>query len=218
MYARLLALCCLLYVSTSTGRAASAVPSGSELEVYLRGEAGSSAVVLSEMTRELASLMQHAGFRISWRQANEQGSPGGAAHLVVVDLRGTCTVPTADEPSEPPPAFLVLASSSVVDGKILPFSWVDCSALNRFLGPALASHPEAERAHIYGRSMARLLAHEFYHVLAQTDDHTQTGIAKPRFSTADLLAEHFDFETVALDRLHPRSPGLSTDDVSVAGR
>jgi hypothetical protein len=66
--------------------------------------------------------------------------------------------------------------------------------------------------------MARLLAHEFYHVLAQTDDHTQTGIAKARFSTADLLAEHFDFESVALGRLHPPSSGPSTDDVSVAGR
>ncbi len=217
MYARLLALCCLLYVSTSTGRAESTATAGSELEVYLRGDAGSSAVVLSEMTRELASLMQHAGFRISWRRANDPSSPSGAAHLVVVDLRGTCTVP-ADQPSQPLPATLVLASSSVVDGRVLPFSWVDCSALYRFLGPVLASQPETEQAYIYGRSMARLLAHEFYHVLAQTDDHTQTGIAKARFSTGDLLAEHFDFESVALGRLHPPSSGPSTDDVSVAGR
>ena len=33
--------------------------------------------------------------------------------------------------------------------------------------------------------MARLLAHEFYHILAQTDDHAPAGIAKARFSTAD---------------------------------
>jgi hypothetical protein len=62
--------------------------------------------------------------------------------------------------------------------------------------------------------MARLLAHEFYHVLAQTDDHTQTEISKARFSTADLLAEHFDFEAAALERLRPPSLGPSTDDTS----
>ncbi len=66
--------------------------------------------------------------------------------------------------------------------------------------------------------MARLLAHEFYHVLAQTDDHTQTGIAKARFSTADLLAEHFDFETIAIDRLRPPSLGPGADDASTGGR
>jgi hypothetical protein len=218
MYARLLALCCLLYVSTSAGRAESASAAGSELEVYLRGDAGSSSVVLGEMTRELDSLMQQAGFRISWRRANDVSSPGGAANLIVVDLRGACTVAAADEPAQPLPATLVLASSSVVDGRVLPFSWVDCSALNQFLGPVLANQPDAEQASIYGRSMARLLAHEFYHVLAQTNDHTQTGIAKARFSTADLLAEHFEFEPVALDRLRPPAPGSSADDASVSGR
>ena len=77
---------------------------------------------------------------------------------------------------------------------------------------------------LYGRSMARLLAHEFYHILAQTGGHAPTGIAKARFSTADLLADHFDFETVALDRLHPpvtptnsaTSPAIS--DEASAGR
>jgi hypothetical protein len=106
----------------------------------------------------------------------------------------------------------------VVDGKILPFSWVDCTALNRFLAPVASEKSKTEQEDLYGRSMARLLAHEFYHVLAQTNGHAAAGIAKARFSTADLLADHLDFETVALDRLRPPPAAPGADDPSEAGR
>jgi hypothetical protein len=218
MYARLLALFGLLCVSTSMGRSESSLPAGSEVEVYLKGDTGSSPEVLGEMTRELAALMQRAGFRVLWRHPNDQSPSGGAAHLIMVELRGTCAVPPLYNSPEPLPSSLALASSAVVDGKVLPFTWVDCAALNRFLGPAISSQSEADQAYTYGRSMARLLAHEFYHVLAQTDDHTQTGISKARFSTTDLLAEHFDFEATALERLRPPSLGPGADDSSVGGR
>jgi hypothetical protein len=65
--------------------------------------------------------------------------------------------------------------------------------------------------------MARLLAHEFYHVLGQTNSHALAGIAKARFSTADLLADHLDFEAVTLDRLRPPAAAPGSDDTS-AGR
>ena len=43
--------------------------------------------------------------------------------------------------SKPLSSPVPLASSSMVDGKVLPFSWVDCTALNRFLAP-VASNAE----------------------------------------------------------------------------
>jgi hypothetical protein len=148
MYARLLALFGLLCLSTSMVRSESTFLAGSQVEVYLKGDTGSSADVLAEMNLELAALMQRAGFRILWRHPNDQPSSGGAAHLILVELRGTCAVPPAGDSSEPLPSSLALASSSVVYGRVLPFSWVDCSALNRFLGPAISSQSEAEQAYI----------------------------------------------------------------------
>jgi len=217
MYARQLAMLGLLCVSTSLGWSESTLPAGSEVEVYLKGDIGAPDV-LGEMNRELASLMQRAGFRIVWRHANDQSSSNGAAHLIMVELRGTCAVSSAHDSLVPLASGLALASSSVVDGRVLPFSWLDCDALNRFLAPALLNLLDEDQDYIYGRSMARLLAHEFYHVLAQTDDHTQAGISKARFSTADLLSEHFDFETAALDKLRIPSSGSSGDDASAGGR
>jgi len=109
----------------------------------------------------------------------------------------------------------------VADGKVLPFSWVDCAALNRFLAPVASGQSQSQQDDLYGRSIARLLAHEFYHILAQTDDHAPAGIAKARFSTVDLLADHFDFETFALNKLRPPAPVASSvrsDDTSAGGR
>jgi len=53
--------------------------------------------------------------------------------------------------------------------------------------------------------MARLLAHELYHVLMQTSDHTETGIAESQVSSQELLAEHFWFGEIALTRLAGRT-------------
>jgi len=221
MYARLLATLCLLPVSTFFAQADSAVPTGATLEVYVKGQESSTPDVLSAMNRELGSLMQPAGFRVVWRGVSDPPSSAGAEHLLMVELRGVCTAQFLSMASTPLSSPLPLASSSVADGKVLPFSWVDCTALNRFLAPVVSTPSQAEQDGLYGRSMARLLAHELYHILAQTDDHAPTGIAKARFSTADLLADHFDFEIFALNKLRPPAPVASSagsDDTSAGGR
>jgi len=221
MYARLLATLCLLPVSTFFAQADSAVSTGATLEVYVKGQESSTPDVLSAMNRELGSLMQPAGFRVVWRGVSDPPSSAGAEHLLMVELRGVCTAQFLSMASTPLSSPLPLASSSVADGKVLPFSWVDCTALNRFLAPVASGQSQSQQDDLYGRSMARLLAHEFYHILAQTDDHAPAGIAKARFSTVDLLADHFDFETFALNKLRPPAPvasSVGSDDTSAGGR
>jgi hypothetical protein len=221
MYARLLATLCLLPVSTFFAQADSAVPTGATLEVYVKGREASTPDVLRAMSREVEALMLPAGFRVVWRGAGDPPSTSGAEHLVMVELRGVCMAQFSRMASTPLSFPLPLASSSVADGRVLPFSWLDCTALNRFLAPVVSSSSQAEQDDIYGRSMARLLAHEFYHILAQTDDHASGGIAKARFSTADLMADHFDFEISALEKLRPPAAVASSstpDDTSSAGR
>jgi hypothetical protein len=221
MYARLLATLCLLSMSTFFAQADSDVPTGDTLEVYVKGRDASTPDVRRAMERELGALMQSAGFRVVWRDASDPPSAAGAEHLVLVELRGVCSAQFSSIASTPLSSPLPLASSSVADGKVLPFSWVDCNALNRFLAPVASNQLQAEQDDLYGRSMARLLAHEFYHILAQTDDHAPSGIAKARFTTADLLAEHLDFQAFALERLHPPAAVASSagsDGTSAGGR
>lgn len=218
MYARSLATICLLSVSAFCAWADSAVPPGTTLEVYVKGQEASTPDVLSAMSRELGLLMQTAGFQVILRGPNDPPSRSGAEHLVMVELRGICTAQFDALASKPLSSIVPLASSSVVDGQVLPFSWLDCADLNRFLAPVASTRSIADQDYLFGRSMARLLAHEFYHILGQTDDHAPAGIAKARFTTEDLLADHFEFEAFALGKLRRPSSVASTDDGSVGGR
>jgi hypothetical protein len=80
--------------------------------------------------------------------------------------------------------------------------------LSRLVGPSIADEPDALRDYIYGRALARLLAHELYHVLVQTTAHAQAGVAKAQLTAAELLANRFQFEGSALgfSRPEPHMP------------
>jgi hypothetical protein len=194
MHARLLALSCLLVVSASIGHSES-IPPASDVSVYLKTARSTSPAVLDEMKTELASLMQ--GVHLEWRSLTGSPSETGSGSAVVVELRGTCSIPWHGDETQPVKNGAPLASTAAVDGYVLSFSWVDCATLSRLLGPSLADQPGALRDFIYGRAVARLLAHELYHVLLQTTGHAQTGIAKPQLTAAELLSERFPLEGFA---------------------
>lgn len=211
MFALFLALLCPLYVSNVVGYPE---PIDNSLVVYLHAGTGVAAQPLAVMKQELSALMQPAGFHVEWRNLGTQQEETGT--LMVVDLRGACQPPALSN-SEALSASVSLASSSVVDGQVIPFSWIDCSALSRFLGPSLAKASPARRNYIYGRAMARLLAHECYHVVARTEAHTTAGIAKPTFAVTDLLADRFEFEAIALSRLR-QPPPASREHIAIASK
>jgi hypothetical protein len=92
-----------------------------------------------------------------------------------------------------------------VDGYILPFIWVDCAALSRLVGPSITEEPSVLRNYFYGRALARLVAHELYHVLMQTTGHARTGIANAQLTAAELLAERLQFTESTFKFQMPKS-------------
>jgi hypothetical protein len=204
MYARSMAMLSLLLATALVVRSESARRPLATLAVHLKPNETVSSAALFEMKSEVEALMASAGFHIEWLDSRDQGAAATTADkLVVVSFRGNCSAFV--ETAAPQANLRALASSSVVDGHILPFAWVDCSALSRFLTSSLANTSRAGRDGAFGRAMARLLAHEFYHVLAQTTDHTAAGITKPSLSVADLEAVQFTFDSIALARINSRA-------------
>ena len=172
MSARLMALCCLLILAVLPGWTGSNSASSPNLVLYLKTAPSQPQGPVNVMKREVDALMSSAGFRVEWRDEHSASRNAEDAELVVVELR-------------PASRDAALASTAISNGKVLPFSWVNCDALARLLGP----QPDF----IYGRAMARLLAHELYHVTAHTREHGRAGISKPAFSRRELLSERFDF-------------------------
>jgi hypothetical protein len=206
MFAKSLALRCLLTVSVLGGCLSCLRAADHVLVIYEGVEPGQPTEPLEQMRREMQNLMHSAGVRVEWRDLRYREAVEGAEVVVVAELQGVCGLdPENTLAIEGPMHPRRLASSSVSDGSVLPFNSIDCRSLSRFLAHALANESQARQNYLFGRAMARLLAHELYHYLAQTRCHAHAGLAKPCFTVRDLLAAGFEFEgsTLAKLRQHP---------------
>ncbi len=199
-------------------RAGSDDPANSELIVYLRAEASQLGHEVDIMKSELAPIMRSAGYRVEWRGSDSQPETTPAT-LIVLHLQGACNVAAGN------PAFdsalaesNALASTAVSDGVVLPFSTINCAALARVVWPVLSQEAAARRDFLYGRAMARVFAHELYHILANTVDHEREGIAKSHFTNNDLLTERFEFEHTTLSKLLHSVPATEMVSEAPSGR
>ncbi len=201
MFARRLATLGLLSLVVGMSWGDSRETSASEMVVYFSADSGQSPRVLEYMKRELGQIMETAGYRVAWRETQGARPEQTAGPLIVARLEGICSLgagehvgPAAEQPAS-------LAWTPVVDGHVLPFSTVNCGNLTRTLAPMLAGEPVARRDFLYGRAVARVLAHEFYHILLGVTEHAAEGVAKSCFSAMDLVTERFEFEQTTLARL-----------------
>ena len=87
-----------------------------------------------------------------------------------------------------------LGWTHVSDGAILPFSDVDCDRVRVFLQKHLLSVRPADRQTAFGRALGRVVAHELYHIFANTTHHGSDGVGKPAYTVQDLLSDEFRFE------------------------
>jgi hypothetical protein len=191
MSARLLAAFCLFASFASESRAES------KLVVYLAA-ADQPAGPVGHMKRELGAIMLTAGYRVEWQARGQAGAAPDAPFLAVVELEGVCAAEAGRGDTS-----LKLARTPVSDGRVLPFSTVACGALRQAIAPAIAGQAPAVREFLMGRAMARVVAHELYHVLVGTTEHSGTGIARSCYTASDLVGERFGFGDAVLARLRP---------------
>jgi hypothetical protein len=218
MFARLLASICLINLGVGLSFAGSNDPADAELVVYLKAGADQPSRPIELMKRELGSLMHSIGHRLAWQDSRDPHRGWSASFLVVVELHGSCGMPAgSSSPDAVSGELKDLASTSVVENAVLPFSQVNCAHLTRMLAPALAAEAGARRDFLYGRAMARVLAHELYHVIARTSDHMRDGIAKPCFGVSDLLSEGFAFEQNTVSKLQHQAPENAETPVTTTG-
>jgi hypothetical protein len=170
-----------------------------ELAVYLSADSKQPAAPLDNMKRELSGIMESAGYRVVYGDPGAPDPQGQFSALVVLEMRGTCGMPGGNYRLERSVASgASLAETSVSGGVVMPFSRINCSNLTRLIGPMLADEAGAQRDYLYGRAMARVAAHELYHVMMGSREHTHQGVAKASFSVNDLLDERFEFDRAAL--------------------
>ena len=163
----------------------------SPVGVYLDFGEPASSTTVAAMQKEAAAILEKVGIRIAWRLVSENQGNEPFDRLVVVKFTGKCACGGFLHPTR---EVLVLGSTAVASGQVLPYSEVRCDELRRLL-PEIEFAADRRRGDVaLGRALARVLAHELYHVLMGTTRHASSGAAKLLQSTEDLRSDEFAFE------------------------
>lgn len=171
--------------------AAQTQPSG-PLSVFLSNAAAASPSVTASMRAELQELLASSGMNIRWHD----GSGNVVGRLAVIRLQGACR---SDAPNPLMPHQVshdpeALGSTHVTNGEVLPFADIRCDHIRRFVAIPLASTGSLEaREEMLGRAVARVIAHEIYHIVLRTTGHGKKGLARATQSASQLVSARLNF-------------------------
>jgi hypothetical protein len=147
--------------------------------------------VLAAIQQELAAIMEPIGIHFDWRSLSQANGSEVSVELAVITFKGTCSTSNLSAQFSNPGA---LGWTHVSDGVILPFSDVDCDRIRVFLQRELLNLDPAIRGALFGRAVGRVLAHELYHIFANTSRHGSCGVGKAAYTVEELLSDDFRFE------------------------
>jgi hypothetical protein len=146
---------------------------------------------LVELQNELDQLLSQGSRRVEWKLRSQMKTGEEATDLIVVRFRGSC-------PMEAAPRLLdergPLAFTRTSEGEVLPFSEVLCDKVKQAARSARHGGQLREGDKLMGRAMARVLAHEIWHITGNTHSHGERGVASRGLSGAQLIAGHLDFD------------------------
>jgi hypothetical protein len=164
---------------------------GSPVGVYLEFDESASKSTIEAMRKEASGALQRVGIQIAWRLVSENQGNEPFEHLVVVKLSGQCAcghiLPATRE-------ILILGTTSVVDGHVLPYSEVRCDSVRRLLPDVEFATDRQVGDAALGRVLGRVLAHELYHAVLGTQHHGASGLAKGFQTTLELRSDELPFD------------------------
>ena len=179
-------------------------------------EIAPSAVSISRMQEEVAAILKPSGIDLDWRSLKDRRANESFADLVVLRFRGACQGVDFTLPHEGWPNMIgqTLASTAVSDGRVLPFSEVECDQIRRYIAPNVTRLSADQRAEVYGRALGRVIAHELYHVFMGTQCHAREGVARSFHTRRDLTEKEFRF--TAKETQEIRDVKFRSQDAAVA--
>jgi hypothetical protein len=149
------------------------------LGIFLKFDVIPGQVSLQEMKDEVTRILRPTGIAVHWRLLEENQGTESFSEIAVFQFRGTCAAHTAHENATH--REFTLATTSVTDGKVQPFSEVACDEVAHVL-PATPG----DRQKALGKILGRVMVHELFHSLGNATLHTGRGIRKSTHAALDL--------------------------------
>ncbi len=173
-------------------------PDSSEVTVtvVMRFEDAFSRNSMEVMKRELDHIFHRSAVRLDWRFCPEPLGKEFANNLAVVDFKGKCR--TEDVSSA---GSRTLGITHILGGHVTPYAEVHCDQIQEVLHNAVGGEGFPQREILLGRALARVLAHELYHILTRTQKHGQSGITRRVLTPQDLVGNGLEFDRAELDEI-----------------
>lgn len=136
-------------------------------------------------------MLNGVGLQLDIRERNDIAPHEQFAGLVLFEMKGSCSMDAlpanALRVNTRSAERAVLAMAYSADGAILPFGVVECDqvrkSLQRIVGRAA---PQSDQA-AFGSALGLVIAHEIYHMLAHSSQHTRHGVTKESLSPRELV-------------------------------
>jgi hypothetical protein len=149
---------------------------------------------LGWMQTELGEILKPAGISIETRFSRDVRPGDAFERLAVIHFKGSCSMNREFRYVDRGPFGMVQR----IDGEILPFIDVYCDRIHQRVREDLRGQTESERIRKFGRAIARVIAHELYHVFSQSARHAKSGINKFGYTADDLLCERLELDSESI--------------------
>jgi hypothetical protein len=170
-------------------------PKNPTLGIFMEFEAVPGDSSVEVMQREVTDLLKPSGISVNWRMTEQNKGDEPYQRLVVFKFNGNCradgraSLPVAGKAFLPEPGESVsVGDAKVENGKVLPFSEVRCDEVKKALSYMTPAASQEQRQVALGIAMARVVAHELYHMLARTTSHAMKGLAKASQPLPELIS------------------------------
>lgn len=156
------------------------------------------APVIRSMEAEVESIVSPVGVALAWVPLKGQSEYPTATDLMVVTFRGECDPGRGIVPVRTPGP---LGWAYMSGAEVIPFADVDCNRLRQLLWTDLDGTKPLARQSLLGRALGAVVAHELYHVLARTKNHSSACLGKAVLSNRDLMDERCRFQAQEIHRI-----------------
>lgn len=178
---------------------AAAAYSGSPAEhmptiaVFLSFDNPAAEISVDSMKQEAGKVLLTAEIALDWRSLQENRGDEPADALAVLRFKGTCQSGTTSPDDDT--ALLgriVLASTKISDGRVLPFGEVECDRIRDYISH-MQSGSASQREHLLGRVLGRIVAHELFHIVARTARHSHSFPTQSVHTAREFALKSFKF-------------------------
>lgn len=173
------------------------------ITVVLQAPESASPAAMDALKTEMRAIMHDSGVELNLRESNVRTGEV-FPDLIVVKLTGRCATDAMPVMfDERGPEGLAFTHSS--DRYLLPFAEVPCDRVRAAIRTAMWGDDYRRANFLLGRALARVISHEFYHILAKTKAHGRTGIAQHTLSAYQLISDKLRLDAPDANLIRMRS-------------